>query len=45
MKHHLYQIYYGGFKEKLTGKYYCKTCNGIIQNLARHKKVFPDNDK
>ncbi len=29
MKHHEYQIYYGGFKIKLLKYYYCKEC-GII---------------
>jgi len=30
MKHHLYQIYYGGFKIKLSKVYYCKQCKTII---------------
>ncbi len=28
-KHHLYQIYYGGFKHKLLGQYYCRNCKKI----------------
>ncbi len=30
MKHHLYQIYYGGWKIKLTKQYYCKDCDLFI---------------
>ncbi len=30
MKHHLYQIYYGGFKHKLKNWKYCKECNLVI---------------
>ncbi len=47
MKHHLYQIYYGGFKQKLANWYYCETCNGMIQtkNVTRHKKTFLTNDQ
>ncbi len=26
-KHHLYQIYYGGWKVKLKEQYYCKVCD------------------
>jgi len=36
MKHHLYQIYYGGMKQKLLGQYLCKTCNKIVTKKA-HK--------
>ncbi len=30
MKHHEYQIYYGGFKIKLKGIYFCKQCGTLI---------------
>ncbi len=30
MKHHLYQIYYGGWKTKLLKQYYCKTCDLFV---------------
>ncbi len=30
MKHHEYQVYYGGFKKKLKNKFYCKDCNAIL---------------
>ncbi len=26
MKHHLYQIYYGGWKKKYKFLFYCETC-------------------
>ncbi len=29
MKHHLYQIYYGGFKIILKGMFFCKDCQQI----------------
>jgi len=45
MKHHLYQLYYGGFKEKLINHYYCETCRGIITNATRHKKTFTTTDE
>ncbi len=32
MKHHEYQIYYGGFKIKLKNKFYCLTCGIVKQN-------------
>ncbi len=48
MKHHEYQIYYGGFKIKLKNWKYCETCDTIAQknsfspyhsNIVRsHKK-------
>jgi len=44
MKHHLYQLYYGGFKTKLDNAYYCK-CGVLIQNLTRHLENFHSNDK
>jgi len=37
MKHHLYQIYYGGFKIKLTDMYYCKICDLPVD--LNHKKI------
>ncbi len=36
MKHHKYQIYYGGFKIKLKDIYYCKDCKLIVSRS--HKK-------
>ncbi len=45
MKHHLYQIYFGGWYEKLPNHYYCETCNAIITNSARHKKTFLSDDE
>ncbi len=30
MKHHEYQIYYGGFKRKVKGLYYCKDCHAVV---------------
>ncbi len=30
MKHHEYQIYYGGFKNKISCAVYCNECNAII---------------
>ncbi len=38
MKHHEYQIYYGGFKEKLYNTYYCKTCGAVVNQ--KHKILF-----
>ncbi len=38
MKHHLYQIYYGGIKELLKYHYYCKTCNEITN--YNHTKAY-----
>ncbi len=32
MKHHEYQLYYGGFKKKLKNSKYCATC-GIITKI------------
>ncbi len=32
MKHHLYQIYYGGFKVKLVNTYYCKACDSLVSD-------------
>jgi len=37
MKHHEYQIYYGGFKIKIPYKY-CKIC-GIFTNTKRNNKI------
>jgi len=39
MKHHLYQIYYGGIKEKLPLKY-CKQCDRVYNKLdiPKHAK-------
>jgi len=33
MKHHLYQIYIGGFKEKFYSTFYCKDCGYIITRM------------
>ncbi len=47
MKHHEYQIYYGGFKIKLPNIRYCKTCHQIIYTKDRkfyineHQKNIP----
>ncbi len=30
MKHHLYQIYYGGWKNKLPNIWYCEICHAIL---------------
>ncbi len=30
MKHHEYQIYYGGWKIKLKGLWYCKDCHSVV---------------
>ncbi len=30
MKHHEYQIYYGGIKQKIEGLYWCKDCLEIV---------------
>ncbi len=38
MKHHEYQIYYGGIKEKLPRIAYCKTCGAIVRSPS-HKTV------
>ncbi len=35
MKHHEYQIYYGGFKIKLPNIRYCKTCHMIVYTKDR----------
>ena len=44
MKHHLYQIYYGGFKHKLKYRYYCIQCDRIItapnKSLVIHYKKY-----
>ncbi len=39
MKHHLYQIYFGGKKEKLPLKY-CKQCDRVYNKLdiPKHTK-------
>ncbi len=29
MKHHLYQIYYGGWKIKINNQFYCEECHKI----------------
>ncbi len=36
MKHHEYQIYYGGFKIKLVDLIYCKECKSIM-HPSQHK--------
>ncbi len=38
MKHHLYQIYYGGFKIKIKNFYYCKICD-----LSNDSPMFDDD--
>jgi len=38
MKHHLYQIYYGGFKHKLENSFWCDECHSII---SRYNKLPP----
>ncbi len=38
MKHHEYQIYYGGFKIKLKGYLYCKDCL-LVTTIMKHKKI------
>ncbi len=51
MKHHEYQIYYGGFKILLPYLYYCKDCksiinlNGNIDNRQDHKINVPSHKK
>ncbi len=37
MKHHLYQIYYGGFKIKLENYYYDKISKKIIKTKKNDK--------
>jgi len=37
MKHHLYQIYYGGFKTLLPNAYYCSICNMLMD--SNHHKI------
>ncbi len=43
MKHHLYQLYFGGFKTKLKNYFFCVTCNDIIRTkdvkYKRHYKL------
>ncbi len=42
MKHHLYQIYFGGFKHKIAYTYYCSDCFAIItskSNLSPYHKL------
>ncbi len=50
MKHHLYQIYYGGWKIKLKDQFYCSECDKFYygdksETVARHKKQFQNNYK
>ncbi len=39
MKHHLYQIYYGGFKIKLKNNFYCLTCNKLYNKQNPHPEL------
>jgi len=43
MKHHEYQMYYGGFKVKLTNILYCKTCRMIVYTKDRKDYNPPHN--
>ncbi len=45
MKHHLYQIYYGGFKTKLKDYFYCKDCDSILDNADTFNHKYIKNDK
>ncbi len=38
MKHHEYQIYYGGFKIKLQGKFWCKDCHQLFKSIHQHSE-------
>ncbi len=42
MKHHEYQIYYGGFKVAIDTLAYCKDCNAIVKT-PNHKKQLKIN--
>jgi len=36
MKHHLYQIYYGGWKIKLPQSYWCDDCATILYGYKKN---------
>ncbi len=38
MKHHEYQLYYGGVKEKIAKLAYCKDCGAIVTS-PQHKII------
>jgi len=42
MKHHLYQLYYGGFKYKIKNTYYCQTCDLIVNQYHKTPKQYFD---
>ncbi len=44
MKHHEYQIYYGGFKKKLNKMYFCEDCNKILTKL-QHQIIVRSHKK
>ncbi len=46
MKHHLYQIYYGGWKVKLIDAYYCRDCDKIYETSDKKLTIhYKDFDK
>ncbi len=45
MKHHLFQIYYGGFKTKLKGAQFCKHCNAVVLDDDEFNWVYTKEHK
>ncbi len=45
MKHHEYQIYFGGFKILLKNTYYCKECNKLVYTYNQNPLKYTNTHK
>ncbi len=44
LKHHEYQIYYGGFKIKLKRMYFCEDCNDVMTHIIHQIRLQHDHN-